>query len=541
MVGKNTLRIPNNRNSNAIYANKSLFFSLFLTLITILSTINQWTLSHNFITYATISESLLKSPPSLYDSYWEIHPPFLFLLLAFWIWLFGNTLISFYALYAIVLLFFYLVINLLVSKLHYKLNVLVFQVILLSDFVLTNIFNMFFPIDIIGTLFCLTAILLLVIKCNLTNITLAFTLSLLAIFTKEVFIFMPLALFVFLAISKKIAIQRLLGAMAVSIVFVMSTIYLELKISNSLEEYLQVTKYKKDIFSNNIFAKLVEQIQLAPYLYIKNFTVLGFNKNLSKLVLVFCSLLVVVMVIAMFKQSSRKSYIDRIQNSKIALIYFGLISIMLGFLWQGKPLDDHYAIVVVPFVLIILYDGLNRIGFTTAPALKNRKIAKFFNVIVLLVLLIPNANQIELSANRIINNLMDIRKNFGNMESESELSSLTFKIPGCLQVAYGWGSARYYHYSKIDPCSKYFLAELTVMSKDLSENFRLDLLNNPPSAIYYNPLEADLDVKIYEKNVFPYKNVISYCYAKDMDNQTLYRAKYLESSKMKDCLSLAVK
>ena len=48
-------------------------------------------------------------------------------------------------------------------------------------------------------------------------------------------------------------------------------------------------------------------------------------------------------------------------------------------------------------------------------------------------------------------------------------------------------------------------------------------------------------LKIYEKNVFPYKNVISYCYAKDMDNQTLYRAKYLESSKMKDCLSLAVK
>ena len=211
MVGKNILRIPNNRNSNAIYANKSLFFSLFLTLITILSTINQWTLSHDFITYATISESLLKSPPSLYDSYWEIHPPFLFLLLAFWIWLFGNTLISFYALYAIVLLFFYLVINLLVSKLHYKLNVLVFQVILLSDFVLTNIFNMFFPIDIIGTLFCLTAILLLVIKCNLTNITLAFTLSLLAIFTKEVFIFMPLALFVFLAISKKNCNSTLVG------------------------------------------------------------------------------------------------------------------------------------------------------------------------------------------------------------------------------------------------------------------------------------------------------------------------------------------
>ena len=541
MVKKNIIRIPNNKSSIASVVTKLILFSIFLTLVTISSTINQRTLSHDFITYATISESLLKSPPSLYNTFWEIHPPLLFLLLAFWIWLFGNTLISFYVLYAILLLSFYFAINLIVLKLRHNQNLMIFPVILLLDFSLTNIFNMFFPIEIIGTLLCFAAILLLIRECNFTNVTSALTLTLIATFTKEVFIFMPLALFVFLMINAKFKKRQLFYAMGISMTLITAIIWMELKLSNSVLEYIEVTKYKKEIFSINILSKLVEQIQLAPYLYIKNFTVIGFSKNVSKFVLISIFLLIIYKAVKIIKRNSRKFNFERYRHSNIVLIYLSLTAILLGFLWQGKPVDDHYAIVIVPFVLILLYDGLNRMLFMPRPTPSKKSIAKLASGITILIFLTPNINQLELAISRTTNNLKDISNNLLKMESKKELANSTFKIPGCLQVAYGWGSARYYHYSKIEPCSKYFLAELTVMSKSLSENFRLDLLANPPSAIYFNPLEADLDVNIYEKIVFPYTKVIRYCYAKDVENKFLYRAKYFENSKMKDCLSKVVK
>jgi len=85
----------------------------------------------------------------------------------------------------------------------------------------------------------------------------------------------------------------------------------------------------------------------------------------------------------------------------------------------------------------------------------------------------------------------------------------------CILNAYGWEVAETYIYSQRKPCSRHFLANLVIQNDWQIEEYKKQILNNPPEAIFYNLNIIDLNVENFETKVINYSDVLKHCYYLD--------------------------
>lgn len=218
-------------------------------------------------------------------------------------------------------------------------------------------------------------------------------------------------------------------------------------------------------------------------------------------------------------------------DSFLTLSFLTWACLVVGYVWQDKPVRGHsFVMLFIPFLLLTAA-GLVYVGH----ALSNSKSRDFLRrgrtaAIVIGLVLIPSTS--------VLTGIGDRYDEFRASDQVSAVATLEdaastakyavmashLRGTGCLQVAYGWNSGAAYMYTGANPCSRYFLANLLTTDK-VREEFRHDMTAMPPDVIVYETDMADLDVAAFEKTVFPYSSVLANCY-KPTDTPTVFVALY---------------
>lgn len=93
-----------------------------------------------------------------------------------------------------------------------------------------------------------------------------------------------------------------------------------------------------------------------------------------------------------------------------------------------------------------------------------------------------------------------------------------------------------YRLNKVPPCSKYFLPNLIVDSPFHQLQFKLELLQQPPTVVLYgNGLGADLNVAEFEQRVVPWTTILRTCYRKTTLDTEFVTQK--SDAELRDCLT----
>ena len=506
--------------------------SITFSAIILLRTIELNYLSHDFVDYVAPVDALFNNPPGLYNTFWEIHPPMLYGIIFLWKLIMGSTMISFYFLYFIFLFLFLFFLSRIVMHYSNLKYTVIFQMILVTSIIFSNLFSMFFPVELVGTTFFLIAIYILRSSINITRVIFAFILFSSAILIKEVYLFASIFVFIYLIMKQRysrasVISGAVIGTMLVSFACIGLLLY-----SNSLSAYLHVLSYKRIAFPISLNAKLLEQIQLLPYFYLKHFSFASNFPIVFIKILLLTSLMAIILLFVRNRLFAEKLVIFNIPNHVI-LLGFVLFGLAIGMVWQGKPLDGHYAISFVPFFVLFIFLTIFELAEHHESKIGERSL--FLGLFLLIFFFTPNFEVVKNNMNIVYSNVTNFRSLVLKFETVDSLKDRIVKSKGCLQVAYGWSSGSYYHYSGLTPCSKYFLVELIALQPDFTSEFRRELLDNPPPVIVYNRAGAELDVNLFEKKVFPYKNIVENCYKQDQNSVKLYYAKFSSKLEMKKC------
>jgi hypothetical protein len=501
---------------------RNLISAAILSITVLLQTINQTTFSHDLSSYIAPIHALLENGVGPYKDYWDIKPPFLYIILSAFSYFFGMTLASFYLTYFFILFMFFLTFQYFLGLMKVK-SIFIFLLLLigmvLSDFFL----SMFFPSEIIGVTLILSALYLLD-KNNYSQLFIPFLLMNIAGQTKEIYVFVPLFISVYL-VFHGIKFIKIFSAYIASFLFVALIAIMFLYKTQALEEYLTVLNYKSDVFKIDFMVNFIKLPVIFLFTYIQHYTFFGiFTLLFLVLLIIFLSIknkwTGVTYEQVKLKLSELRNFIS---ISVINLTVF--ISILLGLLWQGSGFVEHYALALIPFILLLI------VRFFRSALIKNR----FLNLFICFLMFSPNYNTILTTTQQMFSNIQESKRLIALINSEENARDLVFPIPRCLQVAYGWSAGIYYYYNKTVPCSKYFLSTLTIRDTKLANNFKKDILLNPPSNIIYNTAGAGLDVSLYESTVFPYKIIIDNCYKPTL-KENLFIEKYSDQFSMQVCI-----
>ena len=402
---------------------------------------------------------------------------------------------------------------------HFYIIVMLLFSLVLSDFFL----KMFFPSEIIGVTLIFIAIILLS-KQNTFCYLLGFICCHVAGQSKDVFVFSAFAIVIhfFLQGIRPIKVISLFSA---SFFLVLTVEYIFLMRIEAMDSYVQIIQSKSEIFEINTEVNLIKLPIIFLLSYIENYTLSG----------LITPLIVVILVLIKWKvakMNKRANDHRSVLWNSIRLISLNKLlatSILFGMLWQGAGFGEHYALALMPFIIIIVYDLF----------IANYAINKLLTVITCLLLFIPSLDVLNATSRQILTNLNDMPKFIYKIISEEDVKQFQFPVKGCLQVAYGWNTGVYYYYNRTNPCSRFFLANHLLLDKDLASDFRSDLLDNPPSAIIYQTAGAGIDIQLFERSVFPYTDVLSNCYVKS-ELPNLYIQKYNESGMLVNCVKDAI-
>jgi hypothetical protein len=501
---------------------RNLISAASLSIAVLLQTINQTTFSHDLSSYIAPIHALFENGVGPYKDYWDIKPPFLYIILIAFSFFFGVTLASFYLAYFIVLCIFFLTFQYFLGLM--KIKPIVIFLLLLLGMVLSDFFlRMFFPSEIIGLTLILSALYLLD-KNNYSQLFIPFLLMNIAGQTKEIYVFVPLFISIYL-VFQCIKFIKIFSAYIASLLFVALIEILFLHKTQALGEYLTVLNYKFDVFKIDLMLNFIKLPLIFLFAYLKHYTFFGI------FTLLFLVLLVIYLSIKNKWIGSTyvrvKLKLNKLRNfisiSVINLTIF--ISILLGLLWQGSGFGEHYALALIPFILLLI------VRFFRSALIKNR----FLNLFICFLIFSPNYNTILTTTQQMFSNVQEGKKLIALINSEEDARSLVFPIPRCLQVAYGWSAGIYYYYNNTVPCSKYFLSSLTIRDAKLANEFKKDILLNPPSNIIYNTVGADVDVNLFESTVFPYKIIIENCYKPTL-KENLFIEKHSDQFSMQVCI-----
>lgn len=404
-----------------------------------------------------------------------------------------------------------------------KINPFYIVLIIAFGLVFSDFFmKMFFPSEIIGVTLILAAIMLLS-NSNKLFYFLGFVLCHIAGQSKDVFVFSALAIAVYL-ILQGLNLIKVIFLFSSSLFLVLSIEYLFLMRINAVGSYLEIIEFKSEIFKVNLEVTLIKLPIKFMLSYLESYTLAGF---MTPLILVIASLAYRRVIRRDEKFINHRKLILK-SLTLINLNGFVAASILFGLLWQGAGFGEHYALALMPFIIIIIYDILH----------KSYSKQKIIPVITCLFLLIPNPNVLNFTSRQILENFSNMPKYFHKIISEQDSDQFRLRIKRCLQVAYGWNPGVYYFYNQMNPCSKFYLANHLLADKDLVIKFRKDLLQNPPSEIIYQTARSGINFKLFEETVFPYPIILTNCYVKS-ELPNLYTQKFNEPNMLANCIQNA--
>jgi len=193
----------------------------------------------------------------------------------------------------------------------------------------------------------------------------------------------------------------------------------------------------------------------------------------------------------------------------------------LGSYWQGKIPVGHYGQPLFVFWLFLL--------IAVGDLLLIRRVRILTQTRVTLLLLVLAVSPVVLeyalrggSTPPITSR--DILRPFSLETPNSflpyqELVSHTERHD-CVTQTYGWDAGATYLYTQRRSCSRYFLPN--IMDIRQGQEYRGELLDNPPAAVLYVPKGADLRIDEFEASVFPWKRVLDDCYVLTQSGNNVY-------------------
>ena len=494
--------------------------SVMLTALVLVQTINQSTFSHDFSSYVAPISNLLNTGSGPYTEFWDIKPVYLFMILSAFFSVLGISLISAYIIYGFFLLVFFLCIYSWTRFLLPKIKTPVVSLILLISFVLSDWFHgMFFPSEIVGLVLVLLSILLLRGAVTYPRIIFGMTIATIAGQTKEVYIFCAFALVVYLVINKIGFLKVLLSYMVSNIIVALGGIFF-LQRLGALSAYIETTTIKGSMFQVDPINSFIHLPVLSMASYLRNYTLLGlFTPILFGLLLIYIH----INKFVKFK-ARRRVCLQIFWTPDLQLLLLVLGAVLVGLVWQGKIPTQHYALSLLPFMLL-----------TMLVVLHQQRGNSLALAILAILIITPSAETLETSSRSVLNNTSNSKILLKQIVSGESAEKYKIPVSRCLQVAYGWESGAYYYYSKSQPCSRYFLSPLIAGNPRLSTEFRKGMIKSAPSEIIYITEGAGLDVLNFEESVFPYSRVLRSCYT-TTGSEVLFKSRFQGLVETSNCI-----
>jgi hypothetical protein len=528
-------------------------FSLFLIILESYHQLRLTNLGTDFVSWGLSAMAPIFKIGFPYINYWGINPPGLLMFTALWGTIISSSLKSFHVLYIILLISIVFLAWKILNKFFSLIESLVLFVIFNIFFFSSTVQSQFFPSEINGMVFALIGLYFsLKKKVSKKDFFWASFFFILAGQMKEVFAFTGLTLFPHLLKAihlgkeegKKIIIYSLFG---ISVALLLMIGYLT--VNHSLVEYKNVLKFKSEQFSlsdsgrfeNTLFHSI--HYPKERFIYPKyQMSVLIFTS--------FISLLVYLSLIIKSKKASKKNDLSLSFNLPkktmvYSILFFFYIGSTIGYMSQGRYSGKYEIVSILPMILMIALSV--KIIFRTFLEFFKIKLSKNVYLIITIFLfslfLLPKkffflelyqdikSYDSQAHADRWLN-----LENPGSFGMETYIKNNTTK-DDCITAAYGWGIGRYYYYSQRKSCSKYFL--INILPSNKHEEYRNELIGNPPKAIIYGTVATDMDVEEFERTVFNFSKVLEDCYKQDNQFKSLYWANF-DSEKQSSCLQIGL-
>jgi hypothetical protein len=433
-------------------------------------------LGHDFSSWLVQSEALLLGS-SPYGEFFDIKPPGLVVATSAWIWAFGVSDASFLALQTLLTSAIFFGVAQIARKLSSK------GWRWLAIFALTiTITGSFTGMPLSPELFALpfltwgTAVLM----CSEdgSGINRAALLFSIAGTFKEPFVLIFAAVWLVALGSRRVKplVTSLLIFLAVQ-----ASAFIPLILVDGLSDYLSVLEAKSQIFelSGQALGLSVLRLGYTTFLY------LG---ALAPFVLAYFGYKAIGD--SELAKSIRRSKSIKISSSLLVLISLGLIL-------QQKPLVGHYALLI-QFAIWIL--ALSLWSLPQSESIRRAAIM----LILVPGLLSPSValDTVNILTQRISKG--ELFFTLGPVERVSRDLSELSSPDSCLHVAFGWKAGAYYHYSKLRPCSKHFLANLTQSSTSAKESLVASLEKEKPNVVLLiEKSGADMNTSEYTIEVPP--------------------------------------
>jgi hypothetical protein len=450
----------------------------------------------------------------LYSSFFDIKPPGLYLLLAMIQGIVGTSYAAWVFIYFILCVALsFLILALVCILFNGRIQNVVLGIVLITQSISISYSANFLSADFIGLILSLSGLYGLMRLRNSIYLPIFIVLLIFAGTIKEVYIFVPLVIIAFLS---KLSLPRIFLTLLFCTLFVYILILVTLVTFGEFQSYTEVFNFKSDQFG---FANMQDFILRSLRIGFEIVTVPSITFLLS---------ITIALMLREWKSTSRISTLELNTNLKLIILFVTFV--YFGLVWQGKAVKGHTLIAIyIPLILLLLslifkMINIGRYG-------KNAVLQIYLLIAMLLISLLSCSNSQFLELRNF--NLVDYGKSVLQEKGASK-----FQIPGngCLLSVYGWDAGAYYHYSKRDPCTRFFLSPLIDRSPTLWKLYRNEIYANPPRTVVYLTDGADIDVARFEMKVLDWKRILAGCYQGDQEGVYVPKAENILPHILQSCL-----
>ncbi len=487
--------------------------------------------SHDFNAWLLPAIAPLRGLGMPYRDYWAIEPPTLLLMTTVWAAI-NQSLAWFHVLYLLlqtgVVWLYWRLLGRIFPK---ALSVTLYSVGLWLYFS-PAVQSMFFPSEINGLFFSLLGLNVLLGQSKPNRqVLFASAYFGLAGQMKEVFAFTLLALLPLYFRSFRLGF-RTVAKVILSTIGGLSTVFLVtiayLAVTDSLAAYQEVLINKSVTFQITNFRFILGHTYHALQWPVDRWLQVDYSLLLIGVVTLVVALwsMIVNQQIKLDKDAENNSWLKLKLPPNLysyATAIFFWIGSWLGYLLQNRYSDKYDIAIIFPLII-----GLGIVAQIFSNSLKvifklpgNR----FLLPLMILLLLAPNRSfliaPIKLATEFRLNDYFHRWQSLENSDSLILYQKIADRTnrDECIQGVYGWSIANLYLYTHRKPCSRFFLPN--IITADQIDEYRQELFENPPAAIYYSQAGADLDIQTFEDEVFPYQQVIRDCYQPDNEINNL--------------------
>jgi hypothetical protein len=432
----------------------------------------------------------------LYVDFLDIKPPLLFATFVPWIAIAGSSLVSMWALYALILILlfsaFYLILR---QELRPWLAVFVFGSCLVTIVYFGLLEQFFFISEVIAGTAALWG--LVVSRWKSTSLlclgSAAFLLTV-AGQVKDVFLFAPLALLPLLWVHRERLRAFAFGVAGVGAAVLLTLATLMWWGPGVLGAYAEVLRVKGSRFPPPDVVDLTSRA-------------IGHAGQITQW-LPWLGLFAVGVALAAIVGVRHRSWPGVQPAEWMVAIY--AVSVYAGFLWQGSDLKGYFAIALI-FPVFALAGVLLHLSLKAAHPLGGS--GRWVITALLIVGLAPSIAALSWTAGRASTlAIPPLGHALQSAEAPNEISRYQAihalaQAGDCLHVAYGWSATQYYLYSGLPPCNRLTLPPLASQVPELGEELQSSLLERPPDILVLDPSLAG-----QETEVFPYGEVADSCY-----------------------------